>query len=493
MASVTVALLSLAAPPGHLAETRQRSEDALRLAVPSGDCLLLLRRLDLGVLLVRSAPAQWEARAATLIREQRARAVHGSQPGAEASTAVWFRSAEEARTLLLLALLSGRPVCAWFWRLAVPGWKGFAPRLWLERLLAEAWLDPPLLAAVARSVVGTIAAQRGHALLDLLKTVPVPNISPGQARRTRAAAANRTIQPARHIEPQRARAALIIGRLESTVQAFVMQTVQDRSVPASAQTWLTRLVLVAGRPELAAFRETLCELADALAAIEAAPSKPKRDPALPMAHGMRKEARYDRPEPVQPAARKAAGRPPVPEPDNLMPHGVDKSTEDNAATVMEVEPAAFEVARPAELASAGAGLFLLVRPLFRLGIGTYCERAPIGFGHTLLRHMAERMRVPADDPLFCVLGDGGEDQDPAVLTAWRIGTDRWLRRHTGRKLAQVVGRRGWIMRHDEGVNIRFRLDDADVELRRRALDLDPGWVGWLGMTIRFHYRDEPLE
>lgn len=49
-----------------------------------------------------------------------------------------------------------------------------------------------------------------------------------------------------------------------------------------------------------------------------------------------------------------------------------------------------------------------------------------------------------------------------------------------RRRAEVVGDPGW-------VELRFRLDDVSIELRRVGLDLDPGWVPWLGAVVRFVY------
>ena len=81
---------------------------------------MLLRGLDLGRLPAGAPTDTWTARAAERLAERRARAVHGAQPGAEAAEAVWFRSIDEARQLLLLLLAGGRQPTAWFWRLAVP-------------------------------------------------------------------------------------------------------------------------------------------------------------------------------------------------------------------------------------------------------------------------------------------------------------------------------------------------------------------------------------
>src|SRR5262245_49385572 len=114
MRSVAVRSLSLRVPSGHLAPSRQRAEDALFLAAPDETRLMLLRRRDLGRLSPTAQADAWTARAAERLAERRARAVHAAQPGSEASDAVWFRSIEEARELLLLLLAAGRQPSAWF-------------------------------------------------------------------------------------------------------------------------------------------------------------------------------------------------------------------------------------------------------------------------------------------------------------------------------------------------------------------------------------------
>jgi hypothetical protein len=36
----------------------------------------------------------------------------------------------------------------------------------------------------------------------------------------------------------------------------------------------------------------------------------------------------------------------------------------------------------------------------------------------------------------------------------------------------------------------FDVRRADVRIRKAGLDLDPGWVPWLGRVLSFHYVDE---
>jgi hypothetical protein len=46
--------------------------------------------------------------------------------------------------------------------------------------------------------------------------------------------------------------------------------------------------------------------------------------------------------------------------------------------------------------------------------------------------------------------------------------------------AEIVADPGWI-------ELRFSLDDVSTELRRAGLDLDPGYVSYLGFVLKFAY------
>ncbi len=46
--------------------------------------------------------------------------------------------------------------------------------------------------------------------------------------------------------------------------------------------------------------------------------------------------------------------------------------------------------------------------------------------------------------------------------------------------AEVVAEPGWI-------EIRLALEELDIDVRRAGLDLDPGWLPWLGVVVRFVY------
>jgi len=62
-----------------------------------------------------------------------------------------------------------------------------------------------------------------------------------------------------------------------------------------------------------------------------------------------------------------------------------------------------------------------------------------------------------------------EDEPPASLLEFVC-----------RRRAEIVADPGWI-------EVRFSLDEVSTEIRRAGLDLDPGYMSWLGIVMRFVY------
>jgi hypothetical protein len=54
-------------------------------------------------------------------------------------------------------------------------------------------------------------------------------------------------------------------------------------------------------------------------------------------------------------------------------------------------------------------------------------------------------------------------------------------------VAGVTNRSGRIEREQGWVEVHLALADVDIDVRRVGLDLDPGWVPWLGCVVRFRY------
>lgn len=91
-----------------------------------------------------------------------------------------------------------------------------------------------------------------------------------------------------------------------------------------------------------------------------------------------------------------------------------------------------------------------------------------------------------------------EDHCAALLDALRAALNRpddaeVRRRHTEVQCAEaellrlVCERHARIVADPGWIDVRLSLDDVSPEIRRAGLDVDPGWVPWLGIVVRFVY------
>lgn len=83
----------------------------------------------------------------------------------------------------------------------------------------------------------------------------------------------------------------------------------------------------------------------------------------------------------------------------------------------------------------------------------------------------------------------GRDVDVLIM-AWQVALRRWSRHYAHMGLQELVCRPGRIVATRTHVDIVLAHRDADVRVRRAGLDIDPGWVPWLGRVVGFHYRDD---
>ncbi len=75
---------------------------------------------------------------------------------------------------------------------------------------------------------------------------------------------------------------------------------------------------------------------------------------------------------------------------------------------------------------------------------------------------------------------------PATLFAARLGPDAVAVEAAADFARHWISRPGRVRRVDERLDILIAADEArDLALRRAGLDRDPGWMPWLGRTVRF--------
>ena len=102
---------------------------------------------------------------------------------------------------------------------------------------------------------------------------------------------------------------------------------------------------------------------------------------------------------------------------------------------------------------------------------------------------------------FCGLPPGAAPPTPLLLNAPQeaalVQARRCVLRHLAqrlpedeteaRALGRVVPRRARITADPGWIDVHFSLRGVSTELRRAALDLDPGFLPWLGLVLRYRY------
>lgn len=74
-----------------------------------------------------------------------------------------------------------------------------------------------------------------------------------------------------------------------------------------------------------------------------------------------------------------------------------------------------------------------------------------------------------------------------LLDAWNEAARRWLRRYADLSLEELIQRSAHIRATRSRLDCYFRAGEEEIRARLAGLDIDPGWVGWLGKSVRYHY------
>ncbi|MEW6705791.1 MAG: hypothetical protein AB1430_13180 [Pseudomonadota bacterium] len=127
------------------------------------------------------------------------------------------------------------------------------------------------------------------------------------------------------------------------------------------------------------------------------------------------------------------------------------------------------------------------------------DQAPADALRLLLCETALALGVPADDPAmsaFC----GGEvpaaeappglaAQAAALVQAWSTWLDQAAPTLAEPRIATVCQRAGRLRIEPGWIELHLPLSEVDTAIRRLGLDLDPGWLPWLGCALRICYDD----
>jgi hypothetical protein len=101
--------------------------------------------------------------------------------------------------------------------------------------------------------------------------------------------------------------------------------------------------------------------------------------------------------------------------------------------------------------------------------------------------------LPADEPPSRAWRPADQPELDSVAGHAR----RWLAvtaqrlRHDGTATAETVERllhrRGTVVAERGWIDVEMPISEVDIDIRRAGLDIDPGWIGWLGSVVRFRY------
>lgn len=485
--------------------------DALHIAtLPQARDLrhYVVRHFDVGAFARDAAPQTIALAIERRLADVVAHAVPAESPSAATAQAVWFADEGTAIAALAERLAENRAPTEWFWRSVGARVALEAPRpaALMACLDAAAGIDgaPRALAQVvdraerARggAILATLSEQQAEGLLVRAFGVPAP------APRADEAPVAPSL-PERHAELQAALHS-VAPEWRARIETWLPRWCAD-----ARAVWLVALALVdAGfapsSPDRVVVRaRALVEQYVALtrtsvrgeqplpspSATPAAPSSASDEP-----HGFRDPAvHHDSPAemPGRDLELPRIGVAPTPAID-----GDDGHAPFEPSPVPPIARAPARTPIDAEGQTAVGGLLFLIRPLTLLGLPRWLEGHPwaadSAFPARLLAGIAREHGAPDDDPLLRALTEDPATADPAldrprVRRVWVRLLERWLRRNTPLTLSEVVVRPARLACTRTHIDVCFHLRDAQIEVRLAGLDVDPGWVVWLGRVVRFHY------
>lgn len=503
--------LSLRAPTANLAQhSAVLLADALHTAtmpVAEQGRLVVIRRLALGRIGPHASSAELALQIERLSRHLVLYALPADSPAAATAEAVSFRDYPEAVILLARRVAARQSIHEWFWRAVFPEWKA-GPTLtatWSSLLeLAHHQLAPlPTVAAVVRE------ALRAGAGVELAAGV--------SAARVRVWLWRLGLDPSAALTRAKFASRELLSQSDSDIRSVLNSCLTEWGARDLRSFWFTAISMLIARPSLATTTDLSVRVRAWLVQRE------KSSPVTPIgdinANGDLRytptpsaETKMD--ENIATVSALAAEQVILPKDEFLQQH--QETTKNIRSHVEERSSSTTAVPYAAEW-SQYAGLLFLVPILARLGMHEFLEQNPVpaeaGFPWQFLLYAGKRVGLPESDPLalvlmeeireimrpadcllpplptWCMTKANPPGEIDAAHHAWLTEVRRWCRCKVRMGLVTLIRRRGRILASRAHLDICFSLNQADLRIRRQALDVDPGWIPWLGRVIRFHYDD----
>jgi hypothetical protein len=140
-----------------------------------------------------------------------------------------------------------------------------------------------------------------------------------------------------------------------------------------------------------------------------------------------------------------------------------------------------------EITTSWGGVLFLINALQRLDIEVLLAAADAPTGWRLLHDLSVAFGMPKDEALaiFLVMQDLDTQAPPDLIAELALRLEE-LYRPDGPwplPLAQMARLRAT----ETHLDLDLAATEIDIALRLSGLDLDPGWVPWLGRVATFHY------
>lgn len=495
-------------------------EDAMHTAslpvVDSGR-LWLVRSINLGTINLNNSAASIALTLENQFRHLKMSAVHGSDRAAALTIVVYFHDLVDAYCCFVLRLMEPAPVQEWFWRSALPQifqqWQsaeqsvGQSRSIAIKIALIHLLHTPAQLLALAELLYRLQQAnQLDHVLkiLDpidgeiLLKACGWVSVTPD----------DRQLDPS-HPSPHPP-SPTVIPPSSIAIQTL-LPWLTTWGISDARSQWLAAIWVLMDQPYLRSDTQLLQRIIPWIQRIirSNSPPAPNSGGAGHLVSQIGSTKMNQRPQncglggklidnEAQNLSNRKLDRKPIVDPLNLR-HStlLDLNPGSIASQFVIPNSNLFSVLQTDR--SQYAGFFSIIPLLNQLGFSHRCDRLSLDFPAHLLSQVAIKFGIPDDDSIRQALSEQSSNSffgqvDPLAeitpeITAWIAAMRFWCRRYVGISLAKIIDRPGAFTLTRTHLDIYFHHDQADIRIRRSGLDLDPGWVPWLGRVVLFHYEN----
>lgn len=487
-------------------------EDALRTASFANlplTGLVLIRRLDLGRVPLCAGSVALSRLIDARLLSTRPELVNLGSEEHPAAPVVWF--ADDLEPLILFAGLLARGVepRSWYWQRLVPGWRPGTQRINAARLVWQAVVGLDTVPTAVMQLTNVLV--KTGLLHGFLSLVPAAELPPVQL--PHATALPRPGSPRQAVMPFLApawRHALSSVRFDDDKISWLARMALAACCTTADEESLTDLLAECAARYVEKGAGIATDPAgERVVKIRQPTAQPQGDPTHEEAVAEVQIPRIDRLSDGWQQTAVAAS-------EKVRKDGAPMPRRDSAGYAEIPGPGAVDhVTSCRGLASANAGLALVVRLMQMLDIHEALSQetslAGCNLQFLLLRAVAHRCCIGADDPIMEILPErlpvettllfqpplrwaalfpvvnGTPVTAERVVGAWLLAMARFLRRYARLSIGALVCRPGQVAVGRTHLDVAFNSRLVDLRIRRAGLDLDPGWVPWLGRVVTFHY------